>query len=46
MVRPAQGHGVRAVPLSDVEPLEVALARRRDDRREIVAALFEAALAE
>ncbi len=46
MVRPAQGHGVRAVPLSDVEPLEVALARRRDDRRQIVAALFEAAATE
>jgi LysR family transcriptional activator of glutamate synthase operon len=45
MVRPAQGHGVRAVPLSDVEPLEVALARRADDRREIVAALFSAAVA-
>ncbi len=43
MVSPAQGHGVRAVPLSDVEPLEVAMARRRDDRREIVAALFDAA---
>lgn len=43
IVRPAQGHGVRAVPLSDVEPLEVALARRADDRRGIVRALFEAA---
>ena len=43
MVRPTQGHGVSAVPLSDVEPLEVALVRRRDDSRAIVKALFEAA---
>ncbi len=43
MVRPAQGHGVRAVPLSDVEPVEVALVKRRDDNRAIVAALFKAA---
>jgi DNA-binding transcriptional LysR family regulator len=43
MVLTAQGYGVRAVPLSDVEPVEVALTRRRDDKRAIVAALFEAA---
>jgi DNA-binding transcriptional LysR family regulator len=43
MVEPAQGHGVRAIPLSDVEPVEVALARRRDDTRSTVSALFDAA---
>jgi DNA-binding transcriptional LysR family regulator len=45
MVDDAQGHGVRAIPLSDVEPIEVALVRRRDDPRAVVASLFEAALA-
>jgi DNA-binding transcriptional LysR family regulator len=45
MVDPTQGHGVRAVPLSDVGPIEVALARRRDDMRGSVDALFDAALA-
>ncbi len=45
MVRLTQGHGVRAIPLRDVEPIEVALARRRDDARAIVAALVDAALA-
>lgn len=43
MVAASQGDGVRAVPLSDVAPLEVALARRRDDTRTIVEDLFEAA---
>jgi DNA-binding transcriptional LysR family regulator len=45
MVYPTQGHGVRAIPLSDVEPVEVVLARRRDDIRATVSALFDAALA-
>ena len=40
MVSPTQGHGVRAVPLSDVEPITVALARRRDDARRTVSALL------
>jgi hypothetical protein len=31
--------------LRDVEPIEIALARRRDDARAIVAALVDAALA-
>jgi len=44
MVDPAQGNGVRAVPLSDVEPVEVGLARRCDDARATVSALFDAAL--
>jgi DNA-binding transcriptional LysR family regulator len=39
----AVGEGVRAIPLLDVEPVEVALARRRADRRPIVTALFEIA---
>jgi DNA-binding transcriptional LysR family regulator len=43
MVDPAQGHGVRAIALSDVEPVEVALVRRRDDPRATVSALFAAA---
>jgi DNA-binding transcriptional LysR family regulator len=43
MVKGAQGHGVSAVPLSDVEPIEVALARRGDDMRPTVLALFAAA---
>jgi DNA-binding transcriptional LysR family regulator len=45
MVDPAQGNGVRAIPLTDVEPAEIALVRRRDDPRAIVSALFDAALA-
>lgn len=45
MVDPAQGHGVRAIPLRDVEPVEIALVRRRDDQRTIVSALFDAAFA-
>jgi DNA-binding transcriptional LysR family regulator len=43
MVRDAAGQGVRAIPLADVEPVEVALARRRDDDRRPVLALFAAA---
>jgi DNA-binding transcriptional LysR family regulator len=43
MVTPTQGHGVRAVALRDVEPVEVALARRSDDVRMTIAALFDAA---
>ncbi len=43
MVKGAVGQGVRAVPLADVEPVEVALARRRDDDRRSVLAMFEAA---
>lgn len=35
------GDGVRAIPLLDVPPLEVVLARRRDDRRLIVRELLE-----
>ncbi|MHB8532869.1 MAG: LysR family transcriptional regulator [Solirubrobacteraceae bacterium] len=42
MVRHAASDGVRAIPLTDVEPLEVCIARRRDDRRAPVSALFEA----
>ncbi|MEA2215710.1 MAG: hypothetical protein QOK19_1271 [Solirubrobacteraceae bacterium] len=41
MLSATVGDGVRAIPLLDVEPLEVLLARRREDRREVVAALFE-----
>ncbi len=44
MTRPTQGHGVRAIPLSDVDPIAVALARRRDDARATVAALLDTAL--
>lgn len=42
MVRGTASDGVRAVPLTDVEPLEVCIARRREDRRAPVAALFSA----
>jgi DNA-binding transcriptional LysR family regulator len=45
MVDPTQGDGVRAIPLSDVDPVEVCLARRREDARATVSALFEVALA-
>jgi DNA-binding transcriptional LysR family regulator len=41
MVTQIAGDGVRAVPLIDVEPLELALARRRDDDRPALEALFE-----
>jgi DNA-binding transcriptional LysR family regulator len=39
----AIGHGVCAIPLLDVEPLEVVLARRRSDRRQNVETLFAVA---
>jgi len=39
-----RGHGVRAIPLSDVEPIAIGLARRREDSRAVVAALFDIAL--
>jgi DNA-binding transcriptional LysR family regulator len=42
MVSPTAGDGVRAVPLADVEPLEVGLARRADDARLVVENLFGA----
>ena len=45
MVRHAAGDGVRAIPLADVEPLEVCLARRREDSRSPVRAFFELASA-
>jgi hypothetical protein len=41
MVTQIAGDGVRAVPLVDVEPLELALARRRDDDRPALEALFK-----
>ena len=44
MVPPIEGHGVRAIPLSDVEPIAIGLARRREDSRAVVAALFDIAL--
>jgi DNA-binding transcriptional LysR family regulator len=40
MVLSVKGDGVRAVLLSDVEPLDVALVRRRDDERATVIDLF------
>ena len=43
IVAGATGQGVRAVPLNDVEPIEVALVRRADDTRASVLALFAAA---
>ena len=33
MVMTAVGDGVRAIPLVDVEPVDVAMARREDDQR-------------
>lgn len=41
MVRQVAGDGVRAVPLTDVEPLELGLARRKDDERPLLLALFD-----
>jgi DNA-binding transcriptional LysR family regulator len=41
MLSATVGDGVRAIPLLDVEPVEVLLARRRADRREVVGALFD-----
>ena len=46
MVSGAEGHGVRAVLLADVEPVEVALTRRSDDTRPALIGLFDAARAE
>jgi DNA-binding transcriptional LysR family regulator len=40
MVPGAEGNGVRAVPLVDVDPVEVCLARRREDRRAALLELF------
>ncbi len=45
MVSHTAGDGVRAVPLTDVEPLEVCIARRRGDQRAPVSAVFEAVAA-
>lgn len=45
MVAGAEGQGVRAVLLADVDPVEVALVRRTDDKRASVLALFAAAVA-
>ena len=42
MVPPTVGDGVRGIPLLDVDPIEIGLARRRADRRYSVRALFEA----
>jgi hypothetical protein len=41
MVRQVASDGVRAVPLTDVEPLELGLARRKDDERPLLLALFD-----
>lgn len=41
MVPPASGYGVRAVPLTDVASLPIGLARRKDDARLAVTALFD-----
>ena len=46
MVAGTVGDGVRAIPLTDVEPLEVALARRREDQRATVMAFFQVLEAE
>jgi DNA-binding transcriptional LysR family regulator len=41
MVRGTEGEGVRAIPLTDVPPVEVCIARRREDSRQAVRAFFE-----
>jgi DNA-binding transcriptional LysR family regulator len=41
MVPPASGDGVRALPLTDVDPMPIGLARRRDDARLAITALFD-----
>jgi DNA-binding transcriptional LysR family regulator len=38
-----QGNGVRAIPLLDVDPLEVCVARRREDLRSVVRDLLSIA---
>ena len=43
MVSPMVGNGVCAIPLVDVGPFEFALARRAQDRRGVVSALFDTA---
>jgi DNA-binding transcriptional LysR family regulator len=40
MVQQIAGDGVRAVPLVDVEPMELGMARRKDDTRPVLAAFF------
>ena len=40
-----QRPGVRSVPVTDLTPSELALARRRDDRRHAVRDLVAAAIA-
>jgi DNA-binding transcriptional LysR family regulator len=41
MVQQVASDGVRAVPLIDVEPLALGIARRKDDARPVVAAFFD-----
>jgi DNA-binding transcriptional LysR family regulator len=41
MVRQVASDGVSAVPLTDVEPLELGMARRRDDERPVLLAFFD-----
>ncbi len=43
MVPPIVGSGVCAIPLVDVAPFEFALARRADDNRAVLTALFDSA---
>jgi DNA-binding transcriptional LysR family regulator len=43
MVAPMVGSGVCAIPLVDVPPFEFSLARRANDTRAVLAALFETA---
>lgn len=43
MVTTAEGNGVRAIPLIDIEPVDVGIARREDDQRTVVLGLLEAA---
>jgi DNA-binding transcriptional LysR family regulator len=41
MVKQIAGDGVRAIPLIDVEPLELGVARRKADTRATLTAFFE-----
>jgi DNA-binding transcriptional LysR family regulator len=41
MIQQIASDGVRAVPLIDVEPMELGMARRKDDTRPSLLALFE-----
>jgi DNA-binding transcriptional LysR family regulator len=43
MVESSEGDGVRAVPLVDVPPLEIGLARRKRDTRAVVTDMFDVA---